>query len=257
MFRHFLLAAVFGTSLAACAQPASAPAPTPPAAPSGGEAAVRATLAAALPGQAIRRLQPAPIGGFTEVVVAGRVLYVSNDGRYVIDGALIDFQTRRNLTDGAMESIRVEGLKTIPTAERIVFAPRDPKHTVTVFTDISCGYCRLFHQKIAEYNALGIAVEYLFFPRAGEGSEAWAQAEAVWCARDPRQAMTDAKAGKPVASRECKNPVAREFALGREVGVSGTPAIYTASGTHIGGYLEPQRMLQVLQSLQQQATATP
>ncbi|MBS3896188.1 DsbC family protein [Silanimonas sp.] len=253
MLRRLLLAFAFGTGLAACAQP-TPPAPAA-AAPAPGEAAVRATIAAALPGQSIRQLRPAPIAGFTEVVIAGRVLYVSNDGRYVFDGALIDFQTRRNLTEVAMDRLRVEGLRTIPTAERIVFAPRNPKHTVTVFTDISCGYCRLFHQKIAEYNALGIAVEYLFFPRAGEGSEAWAQAEAVWCARDPRQAMTDAKAGKPVPVRECENPVAREFALGREVGVSGTPAIYTAAGVHIGGYLEPARMLQALEALQRQAAA--
>ena len=253
MLRRLLLAVAFGTGLSACAQPAP-PAPTAaPAAP--GEAAVRATLAAALPGQAIRQLRPAPIAGFTEVVIAGRVLYVSNDGRHVFDGALIDFQARRNLTEATMDAVRVESLRSIPAAERIVFAPRNPRHTVTVFTDISCGYCRLFHQKIAEYNALGIAVEYLFFPRAGEGSEAWAQAEAVWCARDPRQAMTDAKAGKPVPARECANPVAREFALGREVGVSGTPAIYTAAGVHIGGYLEPQRMLQALEALQAQNAA--
>ena len=235
--------------LSACAQPApSAPAAKPATTPAAAEAAVRATLAGAIPRAEIRRLRPAPIAGFTEAVVAGRVLYVSNDGRYIVDGAVIDIKERRNLTDSAMDDIRVVELKRIPASDRIVFAPRNPKHTVTVFTDIDCGFCRMFHERIAEYNALGIAVEYLFFPRAGEGSEAWAKAESVWCAKDTRQAMTDAKAGKTLPPGTCETPVAAEYALGREVGVSGTPAIYSARGTQLGGFLEPARLLEALEA---------
>ncbi|MCZ8062298.1 DsbC family protein [Silanimonas sp.] len=241
------LALSLGLGLSACAQPAP-PAQAATSTPAAGEAAVRATLAGALPGAEIRRLRPAPIAGFTEAVVAGRVFYVSNDGRYIIDGAVIDMQERRNIAESAMDDIRVEGLKAIPTAQRIVFAPRDPKYTVTVFTDIDCGYCRMFHQHVAEYNALGIAVEYLFFPRAGEGSEGWAKAESVWCATDPRQAMTDAKAGKTLPPGNCENPVGAEFALGQDVGVNATPAVFAANGAQLGGYLEPQRLLAALEA---------
>ena len=249
------IALALGVSLSACAQPApSAPAAQAarPAAAGGAsaDAAVRATLTGALPGAEIRRLRPAPIAGFTEAVVAGRVLYVSNDGRYILDGALIDMRERRNVTESAMDDIRVEGLKAIPSSERIVFAPRNPKYTVTVFTDIDCGYCRMFHEHMDEYNAMGIAVEYLFFPRAGEGSEAWAKAESVWCASDPRQAMTDAKAGKalPPAPASCRTPVGAEFALGRDVGVNATPSVFAANGAQLGGYLEPARLLAALQA---------
>jgi thiol:disulfide interchange protein DsbC len=242
-----VLALSLGLGLSACAQPApSAPAAAAPA--PAGESAVRATLAGALPGAEIKRLRAAPFAGFTEAVVAGRVFYVSNDGRYILDGAVIDMRERVNLSDAAMEDIRVEGLKAIPTAQRIVFAPRDPKYTVTVFTDIDCGYCRMLHQHVAEYNALGIAVEYLFFPRAGEGSEAWAKAESVWCAKDPRQAMTDAKAGKALPAATCDSPVGAEYALGREVGVNATPAVFAEDGAQLGGYLEPARLLAALQA---------
>lgn len=245
-----VLAFSLGLGLSACAQPAppattAAAGSTPAAA---GEAAVRATLAGALPGAEIKRLRAAPMPGFTEAVVAGRVFYVSNDGRYIIDGAVIDMRERRNISESAMDDIRVEGLKAIPAEKRIVFAPRDPKYTVTVFTDIDCGYCRMLHQHVAEYNALGIAVEYLFFPRAGEGSEAWAKAESVWCAKDPRQAMTDAKAGKALPAGTCDSPVGAEYALGQDVGVNATPAVFAANGAQLGGYLEPQRLLQALEA---------
>jgi thiol:disulfide interchange protein DsbC len=256
MLRRTVLALSLGLSLSACAQsgaPAASAAPTP------GEAAVRATLTDALPGNELKRLRPAPFAGFQEAVIAGRVLYVSDDGRYVIDGALIDIAARRNLTESAMDEVRVQELKRIPADKRIVFSPRDPKYTVTVFTDIDCGYCRMFHQHMAEYNALGIAVEYLFFPRAGRGSAPWVQAEAVWCAKDPRQAMTEAKGGKtlPPPPPGCKPPVAEEYTLGREVGVNATPAVYGPSGAQLGGYLEPQRLLQALELDAQRQTATP
>jgi thiol:disulfide interchange protein DsbC len=106
----------------------------------------------------------------------------------------------------------------------------------------------MLHQHVAEYNALGIAVEYLFFPRAGEGSESWAKAESVWCATDPRQAMTDAKAGKTLPAGTCENPVGAEYALGQDVGVNATPAVFAANGAQLGGYLEPQRLLAALEA---------
>lgn len=243
MLRRAALFAALGLSLSACAQTAPSAAEAPAS-----EAAVRATLSSALPEAEIRRLRPAAVPGLTEAVVAGRVLYVSNDGRYIFDGALIDMRERRNLSDSAMDDIRVEGLKAIPASQRIVFAAREPKYTVTVFTDIDCGYCRMLHQHMDEYNAMGITVEYLFFPRAGQGSESWAKAESVWCARDPRQAMTDAKAGRPLTPGTCENPVAAEFALGRDVGVNATPAVYAEDGAQLGGYLEPQRLLAALQA---------
>lgn len=246
MLRRLALALVLGSSLAACAQPGGGSAQ----AASLDEAAVRATLTQALPGMPIQRLRPSPITGYTEAVIGGRVLYVSYDGRFVIDGALIDMRERINLSDRAMQSIRAEGLKTIPAAQRIVFAPANPRHTVTVFTDIDCIYCRVFHSKIADYNALGIAVEYLFFPRAGLGSESWARADAVWCAADPLQAMTDAKAGRPVpaAPQGCETPVQAEFDLGRQIGINATPTILSADGAQHGGYLEPQRLLEALEA---------
>ncbi len=78
-----------------------------------------------------------------------------------------------------------------------MFAPPNPKYTVTVFTDIECGYCRKLHSEIAEYNRQGIAIEYLAFPRMGLGSEDYRNMVSVWCASDRRKALTDAKNGKP------------------------------------------------------------
>src|SRR5690606_6642385 len=136
-----------------------------------------------------------PLPGVLEVVVNGNVVYFSDDGKILIQGSLYDVAGRRDLTEQRRATLRVKGLDEAGPDRRIIFAPKEPKHTVTVFTDIDCGYCRRMHQEIAQYNELGIAVEYLFFPRAGVGSEAFDKAVTVWCSDDRRKAMTDAKAG--------------------------------------------------------------
>jgi thiol:disulfide interchange protein DsbC len=124
-----------------------------------------------------------------------------------------------------------------------IFSPANPKYRVTVFTDIDCGYCRKLHAQIADYNKAGISIEYLFFPRAGVGSESFDKAVSVWCASDRRKALTDAKLDKPVASKTCTNPVRMDYDLGQRIGVDGTPAVYMTDGSYIGGYLSVQDML--------------
>jgi len=176
---------------------------------------------------------------------------VSDDGRYLMQGAVLDIQSRQDLMQSspALKKYRVDLLKTVPQSERIVFAPPNTKYTVSVFTDIECGYCRKLHGEIAELNKLGVAVEYLAFPRMGLGSKDHQDMISVWCSSDRRRALTDAKAGKPVPAKDCKNPVTMEYDLGQRIGVNGTPAIYAPDGTQLGGYLPPQALRDALDEL--------
>jgi thiol:disulfide interchange protein DsbC len=221
------------------------PAATAKAAP--GEAAIRAAVAKAIPGVKIDRIAPSPLPGFREVALNGRVVYVSDDGQLLVQGSLIRLADRHNLTDASEAVLRRGVLAAVGSDRRIEFPAARPLHRVTVFTDIDCGFCRKLHSQIAAYNAAGITVDYLFFPRAGIHSESYDKAVSVWCARDQRQALTDAKLDHPITKRTCANPVAADFELGQRVGVDGTPAIYLDDGTQIGGYLSPEEMLAALQ----------
>jgi len=259
MNRNFSLTAALGLSLAvatACAQSHSAPVakaatPARAGAPAGNgavggkasDALVRAALLKAVPGAQIDSIGPSIIPGYREVAVGGKVVYVSADGRYLMQGSLVDLNTRDNLTEVSEGALRRGKLDAVPLNRRIVFSPPNPKYRITVFTDVDCGYCRKLHSQIKDYMKEGISVEYLFFPRAGIGSESYNKAVSVWCAKDQRQALTDAKLDKPIAKRTCTNPVTKDFALGQEVGVDGTPAIFAADGTQLGGYLPPDEML--------------
>lgn len=257
MKKALLTAVLGGMSLVACAQ-GQAPAAektVAPAAPSAvagpKEPKVASGSADANAIAAIRKLNSqvqidkvgaAPIAGFREVIVGGQVVYVSDDGRYLMQGALMDMQTKRDLAQQAMGGVRKDLLAQIPQSDRIVFAPANPKYTVAVFTDVECGYCRKLHSDIAEYNRQGIAVEYLAFPRMGPGSEDFAKMEAVWCSNDRRKALTDAKNGRTPQAVRCSSPVMRQYDIGRRAGLTGTPLIIAENGLSPPGYLPPAEL---------------
>ncbi len=216
------------------------------AADSGREAALRTALAAAFPDAEVARLGPSPVPGLYEALVGTEVFYLSEDGRYILQGDLIDLSARINISEEQRAAARVGLLAGVPMTETINFAPASAsvRHTAYVFTDITCGYCRRFHQDVPELNELGIAVRYLAFPRAGVGSAAFEDMESVWCAADPQDAMTRAKTGRQVAPAACDNPVKRQYQLGESLGVRGTPAIYLDSGRYLPGYVPPETLLQ-------------
>lgn len=180
-----------------------------------------------------------PVEGILQVQINGEIVYATDDGKYLLEGRLIDLDTRDDLTEQSKSTIRKEILDQVDASKQITFAPADPVYDLTVFTDIDCGYCRKLHSQIAEYNKEGIAIHYMAFPRAGIGSVSYDKAVSVWCAKDQQSALTDAKAGNDPEPLQCENPVAEQYQLGIELGVSGTPALLTSGGLLIPGYVAP------------------
>lgn len=206
------------------------------------EETVRDAMAKLAPQVKIDVVQESSVPGFHEAIVGSQFLYISKDGRYVLDGSAFDAVNQRDLTEGARARQRLAGLARIGSDQRIVFAPAKATRKVTVFTDIDCGYCRKMHSHIAEYNERGIQVDYLFFPRSGPGTPSFDKAVSVWCAKDRKSAFTSAKAGQDPSPLKCDNPIAQEYQLGMTVGVDGTPAVYAPDGSRIGGYLTPDQL---------------
>lgn len=213
------------------------------------DAKARAAILSLVPGAKIDSIADAAMPGFFEVVIQGQIVYVSQDGKYLVQGSIFDIASKTDLTEASRGKQRRAALAGVGADKRISYRGETTKHTVTVFTDIDCGYCRRMHQQMPEYNKLGIAIEYLFFPRAGVGSESFDKAVSVWCAPDRAKALTDAKAGTELEKKECANPIGEEYALGQQIGVSGTPAVIAADGTQVGGYLPPEQLLQRLDAL--------
>lgn len=190
-----------------------------------------------------------PIDGLLMVQVMGDILYATADGKYLIQGRLIDMKTREDLTEAAKADVRQELLAGLDASQQITFTPEKPVYDLLVFTDIDCGYCRKLHGQMAAYNEQGIAIHYMAFPRAGIGSRSYEKAVSVWCADDQQQAMTQAKQGADPDPLQCQNPVAEQYQLGKELGVTGTPALMTMSGQLIPGYVPPEQLRERLDLL--------
>jgi thiol:disulfide interchange protein DsbC len=231
------------------------PAPADAAHASGADASAdpRVALLKRLPpGSKLENLRPSPIPGIYEFAQGAEVNYLTADGKYFLDGNLYDLDSRENLTEVERTRARVALIGAVPESQMVIFGPKNPLYTITVFTDVDCAYCRKLHSEMAELNRLGVRVRYMFFPRSGPNTESWKKAEVVWCSADRNEALTRAKAGAQLdMSKTCAmTPVAREYALGQSIGVRGTPAIVTEKGDYLEGYLPPRELVQQIKDLQ-------
>jgi thiol:disulfide interchange protein DsbC len=214
-----------------------------------GEAEVRRAVSTLSPQASIDSVTPAASAGWYEVLTQGQLLYVSADGRHVMAGDLWQVEDRVNLSARRKDALRHDVLESVDEERRIVFAAENPKHTVTVFTDLDCGYCQRLHHDIDQYAARGISVEYLLLPRGGLNSPSFDQAVAVWCAADRKQAFSLAKAGTPAPAASCPNPIADNYALVQRMGgIIGTPAMIDASGA-MTGYQTPEQLVARLEAI--------
>lgn len=210
-------------------------------------------LAETLVGVSVENLQKVDGLDLYEGIVNGEVLYFSTDGQYVLQGELVSLESRTNLTEQRRVSLRQSILNGLDEKDMIIFEPEKTEYTLTVFTDIDCVYCRKMHSEMEQYNELGIRIRYMAYPRGGIGSESYDDAVTVWCAEDRQQAMTLAKGGQELEAKTCDNPVEAEFNVGRQLGVSGTPALFMESGQSLPGYVPPERLKEILDEASNQS----
>lgn len=202
-----------------------------------------------LPDMELQSLTPVGKTGLFEAIVDDRIYYFTADGNYLVQGDLLSLESRENITEARRLELKKRLLKNLNEDDLIIFAAKKPDYTVTVFTDVDCGYCRELHRQVKDYNDLGITIRYGAYPRAGVESESANKLTEVWCAKDQHKAMTDAKAQRQVKKTSlCENnPVAEQFEIGGKLEVRGTPAIFLENGQMLPGYVPPEKLREVLE----------
>jgi len=217
---------------------------------------VKEKIESIYPNVRIDEVRPAKVKGFYEILSSGDVLYASDDGRFLIQGDVYELDDKSkpmNLTEETRQEMRQKSIKLITATDTIMFNAEKPKHLVYVFTDVDCGYCRMFHSKMHEYNELGISVAYLAFPRQGLNSEVARKMQSVWCGDKPAELFTKVVNDQSIPDKTCststvmKDPVTRDFEFGASVGVRGTPSIMLDNGRMLGGYVDPKELASMLE----------
>ncbi|MEI6145406.1 MAG: DsbC family protein [Methylococcales bacterium] len=212
------------------------------------EEAIRKALSQAMPNTKVETIKPSVIKGLYEAAIGANIYYVSEDGKYLIQGRLVDIAARKDLTEEKLNGTRKLAIENMGKENMIIFKAKIPKYTVTIFTDIDCGYCRKLHSELDQYTAQGITIQYLFYPRAGKGSDSYNKAVSVWCADDRNAALTAAKKDKSIPVKTCDNPIDKHMKLAEEFDVKGTPMIVTEKGNILPGYLPAKQLVEALES---------
>jgi len=214
------------------------------------ESDIKKKMLRVLPQLQIAAVEESEIKGLYRVTsVNDQIIFTDKDAQYFLSGELFGLQKNQlvNITEQRRQAGRAEKVAAISESDRLTFpASGERKVTIFVFTDIDCGYCRKLHDEVPRMNELGIEVNYLAYPRAGVGSASYNKIVSAWCAEDRRQAMTDAKAGKSIPPKKCANPVAAQFEMGGQMGVTGTPAIVLEDGTLVPGYVPADKLAEGL-----------
>ncbi|MCK5696908.1 MAG: DsbC family protein [Gammaproteobacteria bacterium] len=201
-----------------------------------------AALIQLMPGVTPSNIEETELSGIYEVSYGTTIFYFNKDASLMFRGDIIDVKKRINLTEQKRDLARGQLLNSIDESKMIVYPSKNEKAKVTVFTDIDCGYCQKLHNEMDDYNAAGITIRYMAYPRAGIGSPSYQKLVNVWCADSPNKAMSQAKNGTTLTEKTCNNPVADQYKLGQKLGLQGTPAMFLEDGTSMPGYMPAKRL---------------
>ena len=218
---------------------------------------IREAITKRYPNLTIDHLAATPVAGIYQLGTNSQVLYLSDDGRYLFNGKLIDLDSGVDLSERYLSKSRLAALDGVAEERMIIYEPsKETKYTITTFTDIDCPYCRKMHKEIATLTSHGIRVRYMLYPRTGVASPSYDKAVSVWCAKDRNEELTAAKRGVDPPKRNCDNPVKEHMALARQLGLTGTPMTITDTGEQIMGYVPADELLTKLRAARLSASAT-
>ncbi|MDJ0881677.1 MAG: DsbC family protein [Gammaproteobacteria bacterium] len=208
-------------------------------------------LKSRLGGVAVEAPTETPVEGVYQTRFGTKFAYLTGNGRYVFIGDMIDLESQVNLTELSRRGLAKETLKQIPVKDLVVYPAKDETKTVlSIFTDTSCPYCQKLHEEVPELQKAGIEVRYFPFPRGGNRGPGYDALKQVWCGKDRNQTMDIAKKVKsgdlPGSDCEAASIVDQGYVIGNQVGITGTPALFTESGQKLDGYVPYKQLIPML-----------
>lgn len=183
---------------------------------------------------------------FFEILIGEQIFYLTSDLNYLLAGNIIDLGSGINLTQQKIENFRLSVLKTLDKKDTIIYQPKKIDHIITVFTDVSCPYCKKLHNEIPDLLNNNIEVRYVLFPRNGIDDDAYVDMASLWCSEDKKDLLETAFEGDFIKEEKCENPLAKNLELAYSLRVNGTPMIFTESGKVIPGYVPYKQILNTL-----------
>lgn len=199
-----------------------------------GEAEIKNSLQKKVPQIGpINQIRKAAVPGLYEVVTQDHLFYTDEKAQFLIDGAVFDLKTMRNLTEERSRKLFAIDFNKLPLELAVKIVKGNGERKMAIFTDPNCGFCKKLEKELLHIDNVTL---YQFMYPVFQGSEE--KVTAVWCSKDRAQAWDNLmlKDVMPAAGN-CETPTAKVLALGKKLKVNGTPALIFADGTINPGYL--------------------
>lgn len=199
-----------------------------------GEAEIRKSLQDKFPniGQ-LDHVVKTPYSGLYEVVIDGQLLYTDEKGQYLFNGSIIETKDRRNLSDERRRKLFAINFDKLPLELAVKKVKGNGKRKMAYFTDPNCSFCKRLEKELAKITDVTLYVfMYPIFPNSGD------IVRNVLCSKDPVKTWDNLMLNDVApANANCETSTGKVLALGKKLGVNGTPNLVFGNGTQSPGYL--------------------
>ena len=207
----------------------------------GSEAVIRKAMQGRFGDLPVESVTRTPFNNLYEVVVGGRILYTDDKASFILIGSLLDARggAEKDLTRERMSQLSAQALRK-STDNAIKRVRGNGKRVVYTFEDPNCGYCRELQKELMKLN--DVTIYTFLWPILSADSVD--KSRAVWCSKDRAKAWDDlmSRGVAPQPAAKCDTPLDKNIELAQRFGMRGTPAVFLADGSMIGGYLEAARI---------------
>ncbi len=196
---------------------------------------VAETIRKAIQDLPISEVRETPVKGLYEIRVRNTLYYATTDGKHlIVGGHLFETATHRDLTRERLEEINRIDWKKLPLEDAIVSGDPKAKLKLAVFTDPECPYCKRLETILKDMK--DVRVYTFLFPLTQLHPEARRKAEAIWCSKNRHETLLKSMLeGVDPGHATCDNPIDKTLALGRKLGVAGTPTLFAGDGRRMSG----------------------
>ena len=214
--------------------------PAPPLTPEA--AAVKKAVEQKLPGTAVKGVVKTPYLGLYEIQLDDQILYTDAKVRYIVQGAIYDTETKKNLTDARQRELNRVAFDSLPLDLAFKRVKGTGERKLAIFSDADCPFCARLEQELKSID--NVTIYTFLFPIDQLHPDAARKSRIIWCSADQAKAWDEffASGKLPDNAGDCDNPVAATNALGQKLRVQATPTLVFADGTVQPGALPAQQI---------------
>ena len=179
----------------------------------------------------VSNIQATEMTGLYSANLDNQIIYLDENAQHMFIGSMVRLKDQKNLTKDLVLKQNSIDWKQLPLKDAIKTVKGNGKQQLAIFSDPNCPYCKKLEAELDKLN--DVTIYTFIYPLK---SQSIAVSKQVWC--DPNQAYAWKNLlQKNVQPKEktCANPIERNLALGRKLGVEGTPTLIFETGFKMTG----------------------